>query len=202
MVDSFIIFASQQNIDLPLSHSSLGSTLPSELPWTLFSPSKIRMVPFPTREYTDDEFQSIVKSVMGLLYVSPALFLFSFFFCPYIYLWYFSLCMVWWSYNCWAGTFWDFCIQSPGLSATLSLRRLLWVIYFAYFRTELICILRFTRNFFLSLFASLTRFFFPELAGAENKRRTLHDGVEGWDISFVVVYHICITGKFFGLKFD
>ncbi|KAJ4906630.1 ABC transporter A family member 1 [Raphanus sativus] len=68
VVDSFIIFASQQNSDLPLSHSSLGSA-PFELPWTMFSPSKIRMVPFPTREYTDDEFQSIVKSVMGLLYL-------------------------------------------------------------------------------------------------------------------------------------
>ncbi|CAB4317029.1 unnamed protein product [Prunus armeniaca] len=28
-------------------------------------PSNIRIVPFPTREYTDDEFQSIIKSVMG-----------------------------------------------------------------------------------------------------------------------------------------
>ncbi|ESQ52886.1 hypothetical protein EUTSA_v10016127mg [Eutrema salsugineum] len=69
VVDSFIIFASQQNKDMPLSHSSLGSALPFELPWTLFSPSTIRMIPFPTREYTDDEFQSIVKSVMGLLYL-------------------------------------------------------------------------------------------------------------------------------------
>ncbi|CAA7057158.1 unnamed protein product [Microthlaspi erraticum] len=69
VVDSFIIFASQQNIDLPVSHSSLSSASPFELQWTLFSPSKIRMVPFPTREYTDDEFQSIVKSVMGLLYL-------------------------------------------------------------------------------------------------------------------------------------
>jgi ATP-binding cassette subfamily A (ABC1) protein 3 len=32
------------------------------------------MVPFPTREYTDDEFQSIVKSVMGLLYLLGFLF--------------------------------------------------------------------------------------------------------------------------------
>lgn len=87
MVDSFIIFASQQNIDLPLSHSNLGSALSFELPWTLFSPSVIRMVPFPTREYTDDEFQSIVKSVMGLLYVSPA----QCFFSPYMYVWYLSL---------------------------------------------------------------------------------------------------------------
>lgn len=78
VVDSFIIFASQQNRDLPLSHSSLGSVLSLELPWTLFSPSKIRMVPFPTREYTDDEFQSIVKSVMGLLYVSPVLCLYMY----------------------------------------------------------------------------------------------------------------------------
>ncbi|KAL0844738.1 hypothetical protein Bca101_017984 [Brassica carinata] len=69
VVDSFIIFASQQNRDLPLSHLSLGLAVPFELPWTMFSPSKIRMVPFPTREYTDDEFQSIVKSVMGLLYL-------------------------------------------------------------------------------------------------------------------------------------
>lgn len=124
VVDSFIIFASQQNRDLPLSHSSLGSVLSLELPWTLFSPSKIRMVPFPTREYTDDEFQSIVKSVMGLLYVSPVL-------CLYMYgIWVF----VWfrWLYTCWAGTFWDFCFQSPGLSATLSLRRLFRVLYFAY----------------------------------------------------------------------
>jgi len=77
VVDSFIIFASQQNNDLPLSHSNLSSALRFELPWTLFSPSVIRMVPFPTREYTDDEFQSIVKSVMGLLYVSPALYFLS-----------------------------------------------------------------------------------------------------------------------------
>ncbi|KAL9302465.1 ABC transporter A family member 1 [Arabidopsis thaliana] len=74
VVDSFIIFASQQNNDLPLSHSNLSSALRFELPWTLFSPSVIRMVPFPTREYTDDEFQSIVKSVMGLLYLLGFLF--------------------------------------------------------------------------------------------------------------------------------
>ncbi|XP_031487931.1 ABC transporter A family member 1 isoform X2 [Nymphaea colorata] len=38
-------------------------------PWTKFIPSTIRIVPFPTREYTDDEFQSIVKRVMGVLYL-------------------------------------------------------------------------------------------------------------------------------------
>lgn len=37
--------------------------------WKQFMPSKIRIVPFPTHQYTDDEFQSIVKSVMGVLYV-------------------------------------------------------------------------------------------------------------------------------------
>lgn len=72
-LDSFIIFAAQQSdtkdIELP---SSLSSSTPSSLkvPWTQYGPSNIRIVPFPTREYTDDEFQSIIKSVMGVLYVS------------------------------------------------------------------------------------------------------------------------------------
>ena len=35
--------------------------------WTLFRPSNISIAPFPTRQYTDDEFQSIVKEVMGVL---------------------------------------------------------------------------------------------------------------------------------------
>ncbi|KAJ4840078.1 ATP-binding cassette sub- A member 1 [Turnera subulata] len=76
VVDSFIIFAAQQtkpedaggNIGLsypPLSNMS--SSL--KLPWTQFSPSEIRIAPFPTREYTDDGFQSIVKNVMGVLYL-------------------------------------------------------------------------------------------------------------------------------------
>lgn len=67
-LDSFIIFAAQQSdtkdIELPSSLSSL------KVPWTQYGPSNIRIVPFPTREYTDDEFQSIIKSVMGVLYVS------------------------------------------------------------------------------------------------------------------------------------
>ncbi|KAL6272465.1 hypothetical protein ACE6H2_023157 [Prunus campanulata] len=68
VLDSFIIFAAQQsdtkNIELP---SSLPSGEPSSLkvPWTSYGPSNIRIVPFPTHEYTDDEFQSIIKSVMG-----------------------------------------------------------------------------------------------------------------------------------------
>lgn len=76
VLDSFIIFAAQQsesNIhankkDPPLSYS-LDMAMPLNLPWTKFSPSKIRIVPFPTRSYTDEEFQSIIKRVMGVLYV-------------------------------------------------------------------------------------------------------------------------------------
>lgn len=76
VIDSFIIYASQQidedldaeNIDSrPLNLSDQQPAL--KTPWTLFSPSDIRLAPFPTREYTDDEFQSIVKKVMGVLYL-------------------------------------------------------------------------------------------------------------------------------------
>lgn len=76
VLDSFIIFAAQQtesgiasqNIELTALRSA-GVTSSLGLPWTQFSPSNIRIAPFPTREYTDDEFQSIIKSVLGLLYV-------------------------------------------------------------------------------------------------------------------------------------
>ncbi|KAJ6747501.1 ATP-BINDING CASSETTE SUB-FAMILY A (ABC1) MEMBER 3B [Salix koriyanagi] len=76
VVDSFIIFASQQtetessteHIELPSSNSFNKSSL-LKLPWTNLSPSKIRIAPFPTREYTDDQFQSIIKRVMGVLYL-------------------------------------------------------------------------------------------------------------------------------------
>ncbi|KAL6987168.1 Phospholipid-transporting ATPase abca1, partial [Sarracenia purpurea var. burkii] len=75
VMDSFIIYASQQtatNLDTqdtesPSWHSF--DTPPLKISWTQFSPSKIRLAPFPTREYTDDEFQSIVKKVMGVLYL-------------------------------------------------------------------------------------------------------------------------------------
>ncbi|CAK7342614.1 unnamed protein product [Dovyalis caffra] len=76
VVDSFIIFASQETetessneyIELPPSNSfNTSSSL--KLPWTKFSPSKIRIAPFPTREYTDDQFQLIIKNVMGVLYL-------------------------------------------------------------------------------------------------------------------------------------
>ncbi|XP_011653436.1 ABC transporter A family member 1 isoform X3 [Cucumis sativus] len=75
-MDSFIIFASQEmetnilhvNSKNTLSNFSSRTSLPN-MPWTQFSPSKIRIAPFPTREYVDDEFQSIVKKVMGVLYL-------------------------------------------------------------------------------------------------------------------------------------
>ncbi|MED6170830.1 ATP-binding cassette sub- A member 1 [Stylosanthes scabra] len=76
MVDSFIIFIAQQSdinpsterVKLPLSgfydtDFSLNTT------WTQFNPAQIRVAPFPTREYTDDQFQSIIKKVMGILYL-------------------------------------------------------------------------------------------------------------------------------------
>ncbi|KAG8371966.1 hypothetical protein BUALT_Bualt12G0017800 [Buddleja alternifolia] len=75
VMDSFVIFASQQrmtNSDTRELVSPLDSSLlraQAEIPWTQFSPSNIRLAPFPTREYTDDEFQSIVKRVMGVLYL-------------------------------------------------------------------------------------------------------------------------------------
>ncbi|KAH9679342.1 ABC transporter A family member 1 [Citrus sinensis] len=57
-----------ENVEIPPSNLS-GTHLSLKQPWTLYSPSNIRMVPFPTREYTDDEFQSIIKRVMGVLYL-------------------------------------------------------------------------------------------------------------------------------------
>ncbi|KAK2651860.1 hypothetical protein Ddye_011716 [Dipteronia dyeriana] len=76
VLDSFIIFAAQQtetNITTknaePPSSPSFSTPLSLKLPWTQFSPSMIRIVPFPTRSYTDDEFQSIIKEVMGILYL-------------------------------------------------------------------------------------------------------------------------------------
>lgn len=90
VLDSFIIFAAQQNeanmvnenIELPSNTSLIKQS------WMQFIPSNIKIVPFPTREYTDDEFQSIIKSVMGLLYAS---FDFS---CPGIPFW-FLIIFIW-----------------------------------------------------------------------------------------------------------
>lgn len=75
LMDSFIIYAAQQrgtnlvteDVGSPSNLSGVHSKL--QTPWTNFMPANIRLAPFPTREYTDDEFQSIVKTVMGVLYV-------------------------------------------------------------------------------------------------------------------------------------
>ncbi|KAI9080732.1 hypothetical protein K1719_037245 [Acacia pycnantha] len=76
VVDSFIIFMAQQSDITPSTESVEHPLLRSndtdfslKIPWTLFSPAHIRMAPFPTREYTDDQFQSIVKKFMGILYL-------------------------------------------------------------------------------------------------------------------------------------
>ncbi|XP_076938168.1 ABC transporter A family member 1-like, partial [Bidens hawaiensis] len=63
VMDSFIIFYAQQKAPNSV-----------KIPWTQFTPSTIRLAPFPTREYTDDEFQSIIKDVMGVLYLLGFLF--------------------------------------------------------------------------------------------------------------------------------
>ncbi|KAF6155278.1 hypothetical protein GIB67_019804 [Kingdonia uniflora] len=74
VLDSFIIFAAQEygtNGEHEYHKSPLFNVLgtTSTLPWTSFSPLNIRIAPFPTRAYTDDEFQSIIKKVMGVLYL-------------------------------------------------------------------------------------------------------------------------------------
>ncbi|XP_057982078.1 ABC transporter A family member 1 [Malania oleifera] len=74
VLDSFIIFAAQQtnivNEEIESSsHHSFAIPSPLKLSWMQFSPARIRIAPFPTREYTDDEFQSIIKTVMGVLYL-------------------------------------------------------------------------------------------------------------------------------------
>ncbi|KAL9264205.1 ABC transporter A family member 1-like protein [Drosera capensis] len=76
VLDSFIIFLEQllemndldRRADATKSPSSI-SLSHLKLPSMQFIPSTIRIAPFPTREYTDDEFQSIVKTVMGVLYL-------------------------------------------------------------------------------------------------------------------------------------
>ncbi|KAL7138460.1 hypothetical protein ABFS83_10G166000 [Erythranthe nasuta] len=75
VMDSFIIFAAQQHTTTTTSYLDTTSSYTQfDIPWKKFSPSTIRLAPFPTREYTDDEFQSIVKRVMGVLYLLGFLF--------------------------------------------------------------------------------------------------------------------------------
>lgn len=75
-MDSLIILLAQLNGTNVMSESInvtetlspfIGPRSHVNFRWTEFIPENIRIVPFPTREYTDDEFQSIVKIVMGLL---------------------------------------------------------------------------------------------------------------------------------------
>lgn len=122
VMDSFIIFFAQQNLANVVSEESIETIkTPNSLkiPWSQFTPSTIRLAPFPTREYTDDEFQSIIKDVMGVLYVSD---IFSellvsfkfFFFCIDLDL--FDLVGN-------AGTYWGFFFPSLASSAIRFLRR-------------------------------------------------------------------------------
>ncbi|XP_074276823.1 ABC transporter A family member 1 isoform X2 [Silene latifolia] len=73
ILDSFIIFAGRETgtsssfEDAEVTPSTTFS--PLRIPSMEFIPSNIRLVPFPTRAYTDDEFQYIVKKVMGVLYL-------------------------------------------------------------------------------------------------------------------------------------
>ncbi|KAJ8499332.1 hypothetical protein OPV22_009884 [Ensete ventricosum] len=78
VMDSSIILLAQLNGTNVMSESKnvtetlspfIGPHSHVDFRWTEFIPENIRIVPFPTREYTDDEFQSIVKIVMGLLYL-------------------------------------------------------------------------------------------------------------------------------------
>ncbi|KAK7857312.1 abc transporter a family member 1 [Quercus suber] len=55
-----------QNIEIPSLHSSGNASLLMLLQMQ-FSPSNIGTAPTPTREYTDDEFQYVIKEVMGVL---------------------------------------------------------------------------------------------------------------------------------------
>lgn len=73
MVDSLVILLSQQSRNV-VGHGSGEITLPHLLDRVhlhsgYFIPANIRIAPFPTREYTDDNFQSVVKRVMGVLYL-------------------------------------------------------------------------------------------------------------------------------------
>ncbi|XP_031398981.1 ABC transporter A family member 1 isoform X1 [Punica granatum] len=75
VLDSYIILAAQQvqtnEVSERVEPLSKTHDRPSSLEqsWMEYVPSNIRIAPFPTREYTDDEFQSIVKNVMGVLYL-------------------------------------------------------------------------------------------------------------------------------------
>ncbi|KAK8968519.1 ABC transporter A family member 1 [Platanthera guangdongensis] len=79
VMDALIISVAKQDVNYSAinyqvdgSFQLLGSEV--RLTSSEFIPANIRIVPFPTREYTDDEFESLVKAVMGVLYLLGFLF--------------------------------------------------------------------------------------------------------------------------------
>lgn len=79
VMDALIISVAKEDVNyssfnyqIEESHQSVRS--PGISTWSEFIPANIRIVPFPTREYTDDEFESLVKAVMGVLYLLGFLF--------------------------------------------------------------------------------------------------------------------------------
>jgi len=60
-------YSTSQIIEIPSVQSFDNASL-LMLPLMQFSPSNIRIAPFLTPEYTDDEFQYIIKEFMGVLY--------------------------------------------------------------------------------------------------------------------------------------
>ncbi|XP_065620851.1 ABC transporter A family member 1-like isoform X1 [Quercus suber] len=72
VLDAFIMISGQrtystsQIIEIPSVQSSDNASL-LMLPLMQFSPSNIRIAPFLTPKYTDDEFWYIMKEVMGVL---------------------------------------------------------------------------------------------------------------------------------------
>ncbi|KAK7825923.1 abc transporter a family member 1 [Quercus suber] len=78
VLDAFIMISGQrtystsQIIEIPSVQSSDNASL-LMLPLMQFSPSNIRIAPFLTPKYTDDEFWYIMKEVMGVLYVSSGI---------------------------------------------------------------------------------------------------------------------------------
>ncbi|XP_024515167.1 ABC transporter A family member 1 [Selaginella moellendorffii] len=74
VIDSYLILLSQQQPEL-CHYESRKRVLKNEshenvkLVTENVFPKYISVAPFPTREYTDDEFQSIVKNFLGILYL-------------------------------------------------------------------------------------------------------------------------------------
>ncbi|XP_020590496.1 ABC transporter A family member 1 isoform X2 [Phalaenopsis equestris] len=79
VMDSLIISSAKQDVNYSSFIDRIEGSFQSvrsrgRQTWSEFIPVNIRIVPFPTREYTDDEFESIVKAVMGVLYLLGFLF--------------------------------------------------------------------------------------------------------------------------------